>query len=58
LGERSSYWRVWVAEAYAPLKHQSGINGLLPTFGGSPPTSEVVRQVEEEEAFRFARALR
>jgi hypothetical protein len=25
------------AEPYAPLKHQSGINGLLPTYGGSPP---------------------
>ena len=25
------------AESYAPLKHQSGINGLLPTYGGSPP---------------------
>jgi len=24
------------AEPYVPLKHQSGINGLLPTCGGSP----------------------
>jgi hypothetical protein len=35
-----------------------GLSGLRPDFAGSPPTSEVVRQVGEEEAFRFARALR
>ena len=35
-----------------------GLIGLRPGFAGSPPTSEVVRQVGEEEAFRFARALR
>ena len=43
----------------APLrlfKVEAGINGLLPT-SWAPPTSEVFRQVEEGEEFRFARAL-
>jgi hypothetical protein len=30
---------------------------LTVPFGGSPQTSEVIRQVEEREEFRFARAL-
>jgi hypothetical protein len=36
----------------------SGLRPVLQTPDGFPPTSEVVRQVEEEEAFGFARALR
>jgi hypothetical protein len=38
------------------VKVESGIKGLLPT-SWAPPTSEVVRQVEEEAEFLFARVL-
>jgi hypothetical protein len=40
------------------LKIESDINGILPAGGGPLPTSEVVRQVEEEAEFLFATALR
>jgi hypothetical protein len=46
-------------ETTAQFKTQAGINGRLPplaALGGSPPTSEVVRQVVEREELRFSRA--